>query len=75
MGENNGEYNKIQNASLYLKFYSQVDQTNLTNAEGHIKKYFNDINAHIKYDNYNELVVLDPKVLDNINKKYKEIRI
>ena len=73
MGENNGTYSGIENVKLHLKMYSSIDPDYLSNAEMDLKKYFKSLNVKIEYEKYQELVVLDPKILDNVNKVYKEI--
>ncbi|QKF94783.1 BRO N-terminal domain-containing protein [Fadolivirus algeromassiliense] len=67
-GEHISTYGSIKGCQLMLRFYSYIDPKNITEAENYIKDQMNAINAHITYENHKELIVLDPKVLnDKIN--------
>lgn len=67
-GEHISTYGTIQGCQLMLKYYSYIDPKNITEAENYIKDQMNAINAHITYENHKELIVLDPKVLnDKVN--------
>ena len=67
-------YGSIKGSNLMLKYYSYIDPIHITSAENNIKDYMNLINAHIIFENHKELVVLEPKVLnDKINKQYNMV--
>jgi hypothetical protein len=64
-------YGSIKGSNLMLKYYSYIDPIHITSAENNIKDHMNIINAHIIFENHKELVVLEPKVLnDKISEQY-----
>lgn len=70
-GEHISMYGSIKGCQLMLKYYSYIDPKNITEAENYIKDQMNAINAHITYENHKELIVLDPKILnDKINTQF-----
>lgn len=73
--EHNREYGKIHNVNLTLKYYAYIDPINIAEAENDISNYFSDINAKLVYKDYNELVAIDSKKLnDNIKKQYINLK-
>ena len=67
-------FEKIDNVNLQLKYFVYIDDTYCSKAESKLKNYYNDIDANFKYSNYEELIVVDKKLLDtHIKKKYNEI--
>lgn len=67
--EHNKILGKIKNVQLALKYYAYVDPQYISAGECDIRDYFNDINAQFDYKDYNELIILDQKKLNNTVKK------
>ena len=69
--EHMASYGNIPNTNVMLKYYAYVDPKNITEAENDIKNYMESLGAKFNYSNYNELVILTPKLLnDPVNKQY-----
>lgn len=74
-GQHIRNFKKIKNVNLHLKYYSYIDPVNISKAECNIKDYFEDINVDFLYKNYKELVILNPKKLnDTIKTQYENIQ-
>ena len=67
-------YGLIKGSNLMLKYYSYIDPIHITAAENYIKDHMNTTNAHIIFENHKELVVLEPKILnDKISEQYNMV--
>lgn len=67
------EYEKIDGVKLGLMEFSYIDPKFLSEAEVDIKDFFNTAEIQVKYENYSELVAIDPKHEKQIKKQYKFI--
>ena len=56
-----------------LKIYSYIDSNYASKAEKQIKYYFQGANKCIKYEDYDELVVIDKKFMKNTTEQYRLI--
>lgn len=73
-GEHISTYGSIKGSNMALKYYSYIDPIYITEAENDIKEFFNNSGAHLKYDNHVELIIVEPKVLnEKINKQFVSI--
>lgn len=64
-------YKLIGNSNLALKYYSYIDPLHITEAENYIKDQINKLHAHLKYENYKELIVIDQKTFnDTLSQQY-----
>ena len=67
------EYEKIQGVKLGLMDFSYIDKKFLSEAETDIKDFFKTIEIPINYENYAELIAVDPKHEKQIKKQYEFI--
>jgi hypothetical protein len=66
-------FEKISNCDLKLKYYSYVDPLYITNAENDIKLLIKSLNINVKYDNYNELIILNKDLFSIVQNYYDQI--
>ena len=64
---------KIKNVDLKLKHYSYVDPMYVSNAEADIADFFKSQNIKLEYDNYDELVIIKPKLLNTVKRQYLQL--
>lgn len=67
-------YSKLSNNGIQLLLYSYIDAKYISDAETDVKELFEHMKCNIKYENQNELVVIDNKMLKKtIKKEYEKI--
>jgi hypothetical protein len=71
--EHTAEYGKIPCVTLGLMDFSYIDPKFLKEAESDIKDFFKTIEIPVKYENYIELIAVNPKHRKQIKKQYEFI--
>ena len=64
-------FGKIENVKLELLYYSNIEPENITQAESLIKQYLQINCTKLKYNNYDELFIINPNKLKNIETQFK----
>jgi hypothetical protein len=65
------EYGSIANVDLKLMNYCYIDHKFIQDAENNLKSYFSQ--WKLTYNNYQELVVINEKIIKSVNDQYKLI--
>ena len=63
-------YNNIENVELNLLYYTFIEERFNVDAESNLKKYFETINCKFEFETYNELIIINPKNINNIKEQY-----
>lgn len=63
----------IGNVNLKLKIFSYIDPMYTSNAETDMKHYFEMLKAKFNYDKYDELIIIKPSQIKNIEIQYKSL--
>ena len=71
--EHKKTFKSIKSATPMLKIYSYIDSNYASKAEKQIKNYFKGANKCIKYEDYDELVVIDKKFMKHTTEQYRLI--
>ena len=72
-GEHIKTFSKIPNIDLKLKYYSYIDPQYMSNAETDMKELFSSLNLKLKFESFDELVIV-PNVYNKIvSEKYNHI--
>lgn len=66
-------YGSLKGSDLKLKYYSYIDPMYISNAETDVKDFFTALNINLKYEKYDELVVIRPALLKTIENQYKQL--
>jgi hypothetical protein len=69
------EYEKIKGVTVRMMEYVYIDPAFLSEAEVELKRFFTAIETPIRYKKYTELVSINPKHLQEMKKKYRELSI
>ena len=69
-GEHIITYNNIENVELNLLYYTFIEERFNVDAESNLKKYFETINCKFEFETYNELIIINPKNINNIKEQY-----
>ena len=64
---------KIANTNLKLKYYAYIDPQYLSKAETDIKHLFESLNIKLRYDNFDELVIIPTQYTDIVKEKYNHM--
>jgi hypothetical protein len=70
LDEHKKTFQSIKNVNPMLKFYCYIDANYASNAETLVKDFFKGANKTIKYKDFDELVVIDNKFMENTKKQY-----
>jgi hypothetical protein len=73
LSEHEKTYGKIKGCELMVKHYSIIDPMYIAEAETDVKDYFEALDAGMKYENYDELIILKQTQLKSVEKQYKQI--
>lgn len=66
-------YSKVKGSNLKLTWWSYIDPQYISTAEIDIKEFFKLLNCSHPFDSQKELVVVSPKILPQIEKRYKQL--
>ena len=72
MKDHQSTYGKLNNVNLNLLMFAYIDPQFIFEAETNIKYYL--YQYLYKYDSYNELIIINPKLLKNIKNQYDMIQ-
>ena len=72
MKDHQSTYGKLNNVDLNLLMFAYIDPQFIFEAETNIKDYLNQY--LYKYESYNELIIINPKLLKNIKNQYDMIQ-
>jgi hypothetical protein len=72
MKDHQSTYGKLNNVELNLLMFAYIDPQFIFEAETNIKDYLNQY--LYKYESYNELIIINPKLLKNIKNQYDMIQ-
>jgi AraC-like DNA-binding protein len=74
-GEHQKTYGRLKGNTFGLSVFSYIDEKHASKAETKLKHYFDNINAIVMDQKYNELVVMDKKKLLTMKELYNDIYI
>jgi len=74
-GEHQKTYGKLKGNTFGLSVFSYIDEKNASKAETKLKHYFENMNATVVDNRYNELVVMDKKKWLTMKELYNDIYI
>jgi hypothetical protein len=72
--EHKTNFSKIENVDVKLKYYTFIDNKELSKAENNMKNIFNFNNSIIQYQEYKEIIILSKKNLEFIKEEYEKCR-
>ena len=72
MKDHQSTYGKLNNVELNLLMFAYIDPQFIFEAETNIKDYLNQY--LYKYESYNELIIINPKLIKNIKNQYDMIQ-